>query len=111
LAAFTRVFGDPIDAAAWAADDPLGLAARLDPRTAPALYFDCGSEDRYRLFVGNEDLHEKLESRGIRHEFGLYPGDHGYEYVRSVIDKSVRFLGAALKPAFTAPGAKESRDR
>jgi S-formylglutathione hydrolase FrmB len=34
-----------------------------------------------------------LESRGIAHEFGLYPGDHGYEYVRSVLDKSLRFLG------------------
>lgn len=97
LAAFTRVFGDPIDAAAWAANDPLQLAKRLDPKAAPALYFDCGSEDRYGLFVGNKDLHEALQARGVKHEFGLYPGDHGYEYVRSVIDRSLRFLGAALR--------------
>lgn len=99
MASFNRVFGDPIDAALWAANDPLQLAAKVDPKTAPALYFDCGSEDRFGLYVGNKDLHEKLQARGVKHEFGLYPGDHGYEYVRSVIDKSLRFLGALLKPA------------
>lgn len=99
MASFNRVFGDPIDVALWAVNDPLQLAVKVDPKTAPALYFDCGSEDRFGLFVGNKDVHEKLQARGVKHEFGLYPGDHGYEYVRSVIDKSLRFLGALLKPA------------
>jgi len=107
MASFNRIFGDPIDAVLWAANDPLQLAAKADPKTAPALYFDCGSEDRFGLFGGNKDLHEKLQARGVKHEFGLYPGDHGYEYVRSVIDKSLRFLGATLKaaPAKPAPAA------
>lgn len=99
MASFNRVFGDPIDAALWNANDPLQLAAKVDPKSAPALYFDCGSEDRFGLYVGNKDLHEKLQARGVKHEFGLYPGDHGYEYVRGLIDKSLRLLGAALKPA------------
>jgi S-formylglutathione hydrolase FrmB len=93
LAAFHKVFGDPIDAALWAANDPLALALKADPKTAPALYFDCGTEDRYGLFAGNRELHRRLEARGVAHEFALYPGDHGYEYVRSVLDKSLRFLG------------------
>ena len=93
MAAFYKVFGDPIDAALWTANDPLALALKADPKTAPALYFDCGTEDRYGLFAGNRELHKRLEARGITHEFGLYPGDHGYEYVRTVLDKSLRFLG------------------
>jgi S-formylglutathione hydrolase FrmB len=93
LAAFHKVFGDPIDAALWAANDPLALALKADPKTAPALYFDCGTEDRYGLFAGNRELHRRLEAVGVAHQFGLYPGDHGYEYVRSVLDKSLRFLG------------------
>lgn len=93
LAAFHKVFGDPIDAALWAANDPLALAPKADPKTVPALYFDCGTEDRYGLFAGNRELHKRLEARGVTHEFALYPGDHGYEYVRTVLDKSLRFLG------------------
>jgi S-formylglutathione hydrolase FrmB len=93
MAAFYKVFGDPIDAALWTANDPLTLALKADPKTAPALYFDCGTEDRYGLFAGNRELHKRLEARGVAHEFGLYPGDHGYEYVRTVLDKSLRFLG------------------
>jgi S-formylglutathione hydrolase FrmB len=93
LAAFHKVFGDPIDAALWAANDPLALALKADPKTSPALYFDCGTEDRYGLFAGNRELHRRLQAGGVAHEFGLYSGDRGYEYVRSVLDKSLRFLG------------------
>ena len=110
MASFNRIFGDPIDPVLWAANDPLLLATKADPKTAPALYFDCGTEDRFQLFIGNKDLHEKLQARGVKHEYGLYPGDHGYEYVRSVIDKSLHFLGAALKvpaPAAALPAKKK----
>ena len=93
MAAFRKVFGEPIDGGLWAANDPLALALKADPKTAPALYFDCGGEDRYGLFAGSRELHRRLEARGVVHEFALYPGDHGYEYVRSVLDKSLRFLG------------------
>ncbi len=98
LSAFHKVFGDPIDAALWTANDPLALAVKADPKAAPALYFDCGTEDRYGLFAGNRELHRRLEARGVAHEFGLYPGDHGYEYVHTVLDRSLRFLGRALAP-------------
>ena len=97
MEAFHDVFGNPIDPALWQVNDPLALAAKADPKTAPALSFDCGSEDRFGLFAGNSDLHHRLEARGVRHEFGLYPGDHGYEYVLSVFEKSLRFLGEALR--------------
>lgn len=98
MAAFYKVFGTPIDAALWSANDPLALATKADPKATPALYFDCGTEDRYGLFAGNRELHRRLEARGVAHEFGLYPGDHGYEYVHTVLDKSLRFLGRALAP-------------
>jgi len=96
LEAFYRVFGNPIDPELWAASDPLALAARADPKTAPALYFDCGDRDRYGLFQGNEALHRRLTDRKVEHEFALLPGDHGYEYVRSVLERSLRFAGRAL---------------
>jgi endo-1,4-beta-xylanase len=96
MRAFTGVFGEPVDPQAWKAADPLELAKRADPKSLPALYFDCGSEDRYGLFAGNRALHETLAARGVTHGYGLYPGDHGYEYVRSVFPKSLAFLKANL---------------
>jgi S-formylglutathione hydrolase FrmB len=111
MAAFNKVFGDPIDPALWAASDPLALAEKADPRTAPALYFDCGSEDRYGLYAGNEDFDRRLSARGIVHTFALHPGNHGYEYVLSVLDQSLRFAGEAWRdrgPSSPASG-KETR--
>lgn len=96
MEAFHKVFGDPIDPALWAASDPLALAQKVDPGAVPALYFDCGTEDRYGLYAGNEDLHRRLETRRVAHEFALHPGDHGYEYVKTVLDASLAFLGKAL---------------
>ena len=96
MSAFNRAFGEPVDAALWAASDPLAWAARADPAKTPALYFDCGSADRYGLFKGNEELHRRLLARGVAHEFALRPGDHGYDYVRSALGHSLRFVGRAL---------------
>jgi len=98
MAAFTRVFGDPIDPALWAANDPLAWAGKADPKAVPALFVDCGAEDRYGLASGHRALHRILDERGVAHSFELPPGDHGYEFVRSRLEKSLRFLGEALKP-------------
>jgi S-formylglutathione hydrolase FrmB len=98
MAAFTRVFGDPIDPVLWAANDPLAWAGKADPKTVPALFVDCGAEDRYGLAGGHRALHRTLDERGIAHAFELPPGDHGYEFVRSRLEKGLRFLGEALKP-------------
>jgi S-formylglutathione hydrolase FrmB len=98
MAAFNKVFGDPIDAALWAENDPLGGARRVDPKSVPALFVDCGAEDRYGLASGHRELHRILDERGVAHAFELPPGDHGYDFVRARLEKSLRFLGDALRP-------------
>ncbi len=101
MAAFHQVFGDPIDPELWRASDPLTWVDSADRARLPALYFDCGSEDRYRLYEGNRELHRRLEAAGIPHQFTLAPGDHGYEFVRSRLRESLRFLGRRLKAPIT----------
>jgi enterochelin esterase family protein len=96
LAAFARVFGEPPDMALWKANDPLDWAQRAEPRNDPALSFDCGDHDRYGLGAGHEELHRRLQARGVAHAFALKPGDHGYEYVRSVLPSSLEFLAKHL---------------
>ena len=104
MEAFHQAFGDPLDAALWASNDPLLLAEKADPKATPQISFDCGTEDRYGLFAGNEELHRKLTARGVRHEFKLNPGNHGYEYVKTVLPTSLRFVSAGFSgPAAPAP--------
>jgi S-formylglutathione hydrolase FrmB len=110
LLAFQRAFGDPIDSRLWAASDPLSWAGKADPGRTPALYFDCGSEDRYGLFRGNEELHRRLQARGVAHTFALRPGNHGYEYVRSVLAYSLKFIGVVMgQPPPRDPEARRAR--
>ena len=94
MAAFHRAFGDPIDTRLWAANDPLALGATAGSAGLPALRFDCGAHDRYGLYAGNRRLHEILAARGVAHEFELLPGDHGYDYVKSVLERGLRFLAS-----------------
>jgi S-formylglutathione hydrolase FrmB len=101
MAAFRSVFGDPIDESLWQASDPLRLATRVDPKTAPALYFDCGAQDRYGLAGGQRKLEAALAARQVPHTAELPSGDHGYEYVRTRLPTSLRFLDRALRPAPT----------
>jgi S-formylglutathione hydrolase FrmB len=98
MAAFNKVFGDPIDPALWAENDPLVWARKADPKAVPALFVDCGAEDRFGLASGHRELHRILDERGVAHEFELPPGDHGYEFVRARLGKSLRFLGNSLRP-------------
>jgi enterochelin esterase-like enzyme len=96
MRAFTGVFGEPVDPAIWKADDPLELAKTVDAAKVPALYFDCGGQDRYGLFAGNEALHKILDDRKIAHDFSISPGDHGYDFVKSVFARSLGFVKSKL---------------
>lgn len=97
MAAFTAVFGNPIDPSLWAANDPIALAGKADPGTVPRLYLDCGTEDRYGLAAGHRDLDAVLTRRNVPHTIELAPGDHGYDFVRARLEKSLRFLGDVLR--------------
>lgn len=97
MRAFHGVFGNPIDEALWAENDPIALARRADPSTGPALFLDCGAEDRYGLARGHRALARILDERGVPHTLELPPGDHGYDFVRVRLATSLPFLAAALE--------------
>lgn len=96
LAALHQVFGDPIDATRWAGADPLTLAETADPRRVPALWIDCGAQDRHGLAAGHRELERRLKARGIDARVETPPGDHGYEYVRRVLPDALAFLSDRL---------------
>jgi S-formylglutathione hydrolase FrmB len=96
LAAFHRAFGNPIDAARWTEADPLALVQTADPARMPALSLDCGAQDRYGLAAGHRELERRLKARGIAARVEIPPGDHGYEYVKTVFAKGLAFLSDRL---------------
>jgi S-formylglutathione hydrolase FrmB len=107
MAAFQRVFGDPIDPARWAEADPLALVENADPKRVPPLSIDCGAQDRYGLAAGHRELDRRLKARGIAARVEIPPGDHGYEYVKTVFAKGLAFLDDALPPLAARAASRE----
>jgi putative tributyrin esterase len=70
------------------------LAARIDPRTMPALAFDCGTED-HRL-GDSRRFHHVLEKQGIPHHYAEHPGAHTWEYWDSHVKEALAFHARAL---------------
>ncbi len=100
-----NLFGDPPDETFFKANNPLFLAetnAAAIKKSGLKIYFDVGEQDRYGFQGSNKSLNERLTKAGIEHEYHMFPGNHGWEYMISVADHSYGFLwnhfGANGKP-------------
>jgi S-formylglutathione hydrolase FrmB len=94
------IFGNPPDVELFKANNPIYLAqsnANSIRKANLKIYFDVGDKDRYGLQTGNKILDEQLDKAGIEHEFNIFPGDHGWEYMLSVGDNSYKFLWKSFK--------------
>jgi S-formylglutathione hydrolase FrmB len=90
-----NAFGHPLDSTFWDAHTPF-IYARTADLSGLKIYFDCGDRDSYGFDAGSTALHQLLLSRKIPHEFHLYPGTHGWEYVSEHIPASLEFVSRAL---------------
>lgn len=87
-----KTFGDPIDKAFWFRNSPYVLAKKNAAQLRNLkIYFDCGTEDTFGLYVGATDLHKMLDSLKVRHEFHLYPGGHTGAYLVEHREASFEF--------------------
>ena len=92
------VFGNPIDVPHWKRNDPLTLARQNQARLMNlTIYFNCGRNDDYGFENGAEALHRQLQSESIKHEYHLYPGNHGAAYFLSHLDEVMKFHSAAFQ--------------
>ncbi|MEK6406307.1 MAG: alpha/beta hydrolase family protein [Acidobacteriota bacterium] len=90
-----RIFGDPPDEAYFRAANPMFVVEQnlaAIKKSGIKIYFDCGEQDRLGLQEPNKAFDEKLTKLGLAHEFHLFPGNHGWEYMISVADHSYMFL-------------------
>lgn len=90
---FAPIYGNPVDLEHWQANHPLYLAETVDKAALArlAIYFDCGTEDRFGFDVGARQLHEVLEKRSIAHEHYLRDGNHGRDYYTKYVPFSLAF--------------------
>jgi S-formylglutathione hydrolase FrmB len=90
------VFGSPPDREFWERNSPFTLARNGARLAGLKIYFDCGMEDDYGFNAGAQELHDLLKSRGIPHEFHLYPGGHNWSYVAEHLGASFEFHSRAF---------------
>lgn len=95
-----NLFGDPPDDQFFKANNPLDLAesnAAAIKKAGLKIYFDVGEQDRYGFQDSNKLFDERLKKVGLEHEFHLFPGGHGWEYMIGVAENSYSFLWKNLK--------------
>jgi S-formylglutathione hydrolase FrmB len=88
------VFGNPVDLHRWNQNSPFFLARqnRAPIRTTGlSIYFNCGREDEFGFDEGAAELDRQLQTEGIRHEFHLYPGNHGAAYFLAHLGETLMF--------------------
>ncbi len=98
----TRYYGNPIDEAYWAANNPATIAhtnADRIRRSGLAVYLECGDNDYLNLHEGTEFLHQVLWNAGIEHEYHLVRGaDHLGGSLPERMKEGVAFLQRVLNP-------------
>ena len=91
------VFGDPINVQHWHNNNPFVLAeTNREGLRRVAIYFNCGKNDNYGFEKGAAALNAQLNREGIKHEYHLYPGDHGFAYFMSHFPEVMEFHSRAF---------------
>jgi len=92
------VFGSPFDRAYFDRNNVFHFAS-TDSMAAlkqMKIYFDVGNNDDYGFEQGAQELDRLLKSRGIPHEFHIYPGRHSIEFVVQHFPQVIQFQWNAI---------------
>ena len=62
----------------WKNKDPVNMIDnfRNNLKSIDLLFFDCGKDDEFNLFIGTKVFSEKCKRFGIKHEYIQYDGGH-----------------------------------
>ncbi|MFL6230246.1 MAG: alpha/beta hydrolase [Pyrinomonadaceae bacterium] len=93
----TKLFGTPPDLAYFQTTNPLAIArANAAAIKGLKIYFDVGTQDRYGFQGGNQKLDAVLTEAGVKHEFYLVPGDHGWTFLNARSEPALAFVWNSL---------------
>jgi S-formylglutathione hydrolase len=99
-ALYKTIYGDPIDKAYWAANNPASIVT-ADPERIRGLgiYLEVGDQDMFYLDQGTEFLHRALFDAGISHEYRLVKGgDHVGASLGPRFLDAMAFIGRMIDP-------------
>jgi putative tributyrin esterase len=86
---FNEIFG-PEGSETRTANDIATVITKADPKVAPFLYFDCGTEDG--LVTSNREVGVQLQKAGFRFEYRERPGRHEWIYWDHQVREMLRVL-------------------
>ena len=86
---FNQIFG-AAGSTARTENELSTIIAKADPKTAPFLYLDCGTEDA--LLNVNRDTAAQLQKGGFRFEYRERPGRHEWIYWDHQVREVLRLL-------------------
>lgn len=94
------VWGDPLDEAAWLADNPATIAAKNAAAIGDSgmeIYLEVGDQDYINLHDGAEFLHRVLWDNDVRHEYHINRwADHVGLSMGERLREAYGFLAGAL---------------
>lgn len=76
----------------WEKYDPIEIAAKMEC-TDFKVYLDAGDKDEGGFYQGCSILDKILKERGIESQNHIFEGHHNLEYIKSNIEKYMRFYG------------------
>jgi len=83
--------GGPLDLTYWNANNPLELAKDTAKFQGMKIYVDCGTEDEYGFYAGQQVLDDLLTKAKYPHTAALHPGVHGWDYAKQHTQQSLLF--------------------
>lgn len=81
------------DMSVWEKYDPIFIAENNYISTDLQVYLDAGDRDEGEFYEGCSNLHKILIEKGIYSQSTVFPGNHSVEYIKSNIEKYLKFYG------------------
>ena len=94
------IFGNPVDADYWEANNPVTIACREPDRLLGlGIYLEVGDQDMLHLYEGAEFLHRILFDARLAHEYRLvHGGDHVGRSLLPRMANALDFIGRRISP-------------
>ncbi len=78
----------------WEKNTVINLLHLIEPNTL-SIIFDCGTEDFF--FKVNENLHQQMLLRNIKHDYITRPGAHNWAYWENAVYYQILFMDRFFK--------------